>query len=177
MKSSTRSLWGNILAIVLGVILTFWPDEVLEYVIQLIGLLFLIPGIIVLIGYLTRKRDGSAPMQFPIVGTGSILLGLWLLITPTFFVNILMYVLGALLIAGGIQQMVLLSLARRIHPVSGALYIIPTLILICGLVILFNPFKVVSTLVMLFGVSCVVYGAFGLFSRQQVLLPTKSDPT
>ena len=40
---------------------------------------------------------------------------------------------------GGVQQIASLSMARRWTPVPGAFYLVPALILIAGIVALFNP--------------------------------------
>ena len=78
--------------------------------------------------------------RFPIAGLGSLLFGLWLMIMPAFFVGILMYVLGAVLVLAGISQIVNLSAARSWTVVPGGFFVIPVLVLIAGIVVLFNPF-------------------------------------
>lgn len=85
-----------ICALVIGVLLVAWPEAAILYLVITIGVLFLVPGLFSLSGYLIRgKQDGS---RFPIAGLGSLLFGLWLMIMPAFFVGILMYVLGAVLV-------------------------------------------------------------------------------
>ena len=73
--------------------------------------------------------------MFPIDGAGSILFGAWLVIMPQFFVSILMYVLGALLVLAGAQQLISLVSARKWSTVSYVFFIIPSLILITGVMI------------------------------------------
>lgn len=148
----------GILALILGLVLVLWPDSAINYLVILIGVLFLVPGLIALVGYLTRDKKHHAEAVFPIDGAGSLLLGLWLVIMPTFFVNILMYVLGILLIIGGIQQLVTLNQARKWTQVSSLFYIIPILILLCGILILFKPFQVMETAFILFGITSMIYG-------------------
>ena len=99
-----------ICALVIGVLLVAWPEAAILYLVITIGVLFLVPGLFSVFGYLIRgKQDGSS---FPIAGLGSLLFGLWLMIMPAFFVGILMYVLGAVLVLAGISQIVNLSAAR-----------------------------------------------------------------
>ena len=60
-----------------------WPEAAILYLVITIGVLFLVPGLFSLSGYLIRgKQDGS---RFPIAGLGSLLFGLWLMIMPAFF--------------------------------------------------------------------------------------------
>ena len=128
-----------ICALVIGVLLVAWPEAAILYLVITIGVLFLVPGLFSLSGYLIRgKQDGS---RFPIAGLGSLLFGLWLMIMPAFFVGILMYVLGAVLVLAGISQIVNLSAARSWTVVPGGFFVIPVLVLIAGIVVLFNPFR------------------------------------
>ena len=123
-----------ICALVIGVLLVAWPEAAILYLVITIGVLFLVPGLFSLSGYLIRgKQDGS---RFPIAGLGSLLFGLWLMIMPAFFVGILMYVLGAVLVLAGISQIVNLSAARSWTVVPGGFFVIPVLVLIAGIVVL-----------------------------------------
>ena len=53
-----------ICALVIGVLLVAWPEAAILYLVITIGVLFLVPGLFSLSGYLIRgKQDGS---RFPI---------------------------------------------------------------------------------------------------------------
>lgn len=59
-----------ICALVIGVLLVAWPEAAILYLVITIGVLFLVPGLFSLSGYLIRgKQDGS---RFPIAGLGSL---------------------------------------------------------------------------------------------------------
>ena len=134
------SLIRILFALVIGLVLVLWPNAAASYIVITVGVAFLIPGVISLFGYFGRKRPENAPApRFPIEGVGSLLFGLWLIVMPEFFADVLMFLLGFILIMGGVQQIASLSMARRWMPVSGAFYLIPSLILIAGIVALFNP--------------------------------------
>ena len=100
--------------------------------------------------------------RLPIEGIGSLLFGLWLIIMPGFFADLLTFVLGFILVLGGVQQIASLSAARRWMPVRVGFYIIPVLILIAGLVALFNPTGVRSTAFIIIGISSIVYAVSGI---------------
>ena len=63
---------------------------------------------------------------------------------------------------GGIQQLASVSTLRTLVKVSYRYYVVPTLILIAGLVALFNPTGVQRTAFIIIGISCMVY-AFSEF--------------
>ena len=135
MKTMNYSIIRCICALVLGVLLVAWPEAAILYLVITIGALFLVPGLFSVFGYLTRGKQNG--MSFPIAGLGSLLFGLWLMIMPAFFVGILMYVLGAVLVLAGISQIVNLS---------------------AGVVVLFNPFTAATVPFIILGVSSIVYG-------------------
>ena len=103
-------------------------------------------------------------MYFPIVSLGSLLFGLWLMMSPAFFVGILMYVLGAVLVFAGISQIVSLMGARSYANVPFGFFVMPVLILLAGIVVLVNPFAAASIPFIILGVSSAVYGITELIS-------------
>ena len=160
MKSLNNAIWRGIFAILLGLALILWPETAVIYMIMVIGAGFLLPGIFTIVSYFLRSRnDVMTPMFFPFDGLGSILLGIWLLFMPAFFVNILMYVLGAILVIAGLQQIIWLISARKWRTVGAMFYILPSLILLTGILILVYPMGVIANTLMLFGIAILVYGA------------------
>ncbi|WP_303012805.1 HdeD family acid-resistance protein [uncultured Bacteroides sp.] len=158
MKTMNYSLIRILFALVIGLVLVIWPNAAAGYIVITVGVAFLIPGVISLLGYFGRKKseEGVAP-RFPIEGVGSLLFGLWLIVMPEFFADVLMFLLGFILMMGGVQQIASLSMARRWTPVPGAFYLVPSLILIAGIVALFNPTGARNTAFIIIGISSLVY--------------------
>lgn len=160
MKSLNYALVSSLCALVIGILLVTWPDVAVSYLVITIGVLFLIPGLVGLFSYLAllnkSKADAPRPV-FPIVALGSTLFGVWLIIMPSFFVGVLMYVLGILLVLGGISQLANLIAARSFMPVPFGVYIVPVLILAAGITILFNPFATAEIPFIVLGISSIVY--------------------
>ena len=150
MKTMNYSLIRILFALVIGLVLVLWPNTAASYIVITVGVAFLIPGVISLFGYFGRKKseDGVSP---------SLLFGLWLIVMPEFFADVLMFLLGFILIMGGVQQIASLSMARRWTPVPGAFYLVPALILIAGIVALFNPTGARNTAFIIIGISSLVY--------------------
>lgn len=164
MKTINNAVLRSVFAVVLGLVLILWPEATINYLVVIIGVLFVIPGLISVIAYFTRNREIQPSPMFPIEGAGSILFGLWLIIMPTFFVSILMYVLGVLLIIAGVQQIMTLISARKWTTVGFGFYIIPVLIFIAGIIILSNPFQVAANTFMFLGIAAIIYGFSELFN-------------
>ena len=156
MKTISNFFLRVIFALVLGVVLIVWPITAINYLVIIIGFLFLIPGLISIFGYLFRNRQTSKK-RFPVESIGSCLLGLALIFAPGFFVGALMYILAAILIFGGILQIRDLFIVRKQVAIPIIFYIIPAFVLLIGTAILFNPFSVIETTFMVLGIACVVY--------------------
>lgn len=159
MKYFDIAIARAVLAIILGVVLIMWPEAAVIYIIMVIGALFLLPGVYSVVSYFTRsKSGGDISRMFPVAGLGSILLGAWLLFMPGFFVNILMFVLGGVLLIAGIQQISSLISAGKFGHVPFGYYVLPSLILLAGVLIIFYPMDVISNTLVIFGIVIALYG-------------------
>ncbi|WP_291586199.1 HdeD family acid-resistance protein [Bacteroides sp.] len=180
MKTMNYSLIRTVCALIIGLVLVLWPDAAVQYLVITLGVLFLIPGFISIISYFAAKPEEGVSRRFPIEGTGSLLFGLWLVIMPGFFADVLMFLLGFILILGGVQQIASLSMARRWTVVPGAFYVVPSLILLAGIVALFNPTGARNTAFMIIGVSSLIYAISELvnwfkFTRNKPRKPVSDD--
>lgn len=155
MKGISNSFLRTICALVIGLILVMFPNEAGDYLVITVGVVFLIPSLLSIIGYFAMNAEER--LRWPIEGIGSLLFGLWLVIMPGFFADLLTFVLGFILVLGGIQQISSLSVARRWMSVHAGFYIIPVLILLAGLVAVVNPTGVRSTAFIVIGITSLVY--------------------
>ena len=162
MKGLSYSFLRAICALVIGLVLVMFPDQAGDYFVITIGVIFLVPSLISIIGYFAQSAE--IRRRFPIEGVGSLLFGLWLIIMPGFFADLLTFVLGFILVMGGVQQIASLSAARRWTSVPTGFYIVPVLILLAGLIALFNPTGVRSTAFIIIGISSLIYAASELLN-------------
>lgn len=174
MRAVSYSMLRAVCAQVIGLVLVLFPNQAAEYLVITVGVIFLIPSLISIISYFALRTE--RPVHFPLLGIGSLLFGLWLVIMPGFFADLLTYVLGFILVMGGVQQIAALSSARSWMRVPGGFYVVPVLILLAGLFALFNPLGARSTAFIIIGISCLVYALSELvnwfgFSRKR---PQKS---
>ena len=116
MKTLNFSLIRILFALVIGLVLVIWPDAAASYIVMTVGVAFLIPGVISLFGYFVPKKTKELVTRFPVEGIGSLLFGLWLIIMPEFFADILMFLLGFIL------MMECSSWALSLQPVAGCLF-------------------------------------------------------
>ena len=172
MKLLQSSIFRAICSIVIGILLLKYPDNSVTWLTMAIGVLFLLSGIIALISYWNARRhageytitdaqgnvlSGSQP-AFPLVGIGSVILGLTLVLSPGMFIKWLMYILGAMLILGSINQLIVLIAARRYGSIGAFFWIAPILILITGILIFVKPMESAELPMIILGWCMLVYG-------------------
>ncbi len=190
MKLFQSSIFRAICAIIVGVLLIKYPQQGVTWLTMTIGCLFLLSGIISLIAYWNAKKhagdytitdqqgrviSGSQP-TFPIVGLGSVILGLTLALSPETFINGLMYILGAIMILGGINQLMALFSARRFGNVSFGFWVTPCLILIVGLFVIFKPMETAELPLLILGWCSLVYGVTEMINALKIYsLRKKAD--
>lgn len=152
-------LFRGILGALLGVVFIVWPEISLAYLVMLIGALFLAPGVITLITYYFRsKSDYEKDISIPIQGVASILLGLLLILIPQFFINFFMFLFGFILLSAAVYQIVTLIRARKWARVPWGFYVLPSLLIITGVIILVKPETVAAYTVIIFGIGLILYG-------------------
>jgi len=159
MKNAVHSLLlRSIIAFMLGVILILWSGDALLILVISVGILFIILGFIPLVLYFFRNLKKFPDISFPHLGLCFLIFGIILVIAPALFVNILMYLLGIILVLGGIEQIYTLIRARKWTKVPAVFYLLPVLILIAGILVLCNPFKTAENIFILAGITSLIYG-------------------
>lgn len=160
------SLLQAIITIAIGVILTFWSDIVLQYLVIFIGASIIIMSCVSLLSHYDFKRKNPEIKKFaPVESYVSLLFGILIMLFPVFFMSILMALLGvALIIGGGSQIYAFIQINKAGGNINGAVYLIPALILLTGVVIIINPFAFANAVIILiFGITTLVYGVVNLF--------------
>jgi len=172
MKLLQSSIFRALCSVIIGVLLLKYPDNSVTWLTMAIGILFLLSGIIALISYWNAKRHAGeftitdargniirgAQPAFPLVGIGSVLLGLTLVLSPDMFVKWLMYILGAMLILGSINQLIVLVAARRYGSIGAFFWIAPIVLLIAGILIFVKPMESAELPMIILGWCMLVYG-------------------
>lgn len=173
MKLFQSAIFRAICAIVVGVLLIQYGNEMLRWLTILIGAIFFATGLISFIVYhYTKKRfeaaqaifdqDGnelsrSVP-SFPIVGAGSMILGAILIFLPSDFNKGIVIVLGLLLVLGAINQLASLGRATSYSHVPVLFWIFPLITLGIGIYSLFNANGAIDIAMKLIGWCMIFYG-------------------
>lgn len=172
MKVIQSSLVRAVCAVVVGALLVKYREQTVTWMTIAIGVLFFISGVVSCATYLAASRrstdtqvfdaegrqlTGLKP-QFPIVGLGSLILGLILALMPGTFVTSLMYILAAILILGAVSQFVSLAAASRLARIGIYYWVMPSLTLLVGLTAVIYPQAIASAPLFVIGWCLMVYG-------------------
>ena len=184
MKVLRSSIFRAVCAIVVGALLVKYREQTVTWITVLIGVIFLVSGIISITAWYSAERKGGAEgvdlydaqgnlltppaPPFPIVGLGSVILGAVLALFPNSFVNGLMYILAAMLILGALSQFFNLTVARRFAKIGFVWWIVPTLVLLIGLIAIVKPSFIASAPLLVLGYCMIVYGAVDLIDTLKI---------
>lgn len=160
-KNMLNVVIRSVATILIGVLLITQREAIMPIIVQCIGVAFVLPGIIALLSHFFNNKEAGGQKVGGVVlltSVGSLVFGLWLLLMPSFFVGILMMLLGGILTLFGVYQIAALVIARRIAPVPLYMYIMPIVLVALGCVVLFNPFGAASMPFLLVGIGAVVGG-------------------
>ena len=184
MKIVQSSFFRAICSIIIGVLLLRFPDNTVTWITLAIGILFLLSGVFSTLAYLNARKNTSEYMitdvegriiskgkpTFPLVGVGSIILGVLLITSPSVFVEILMYIMGGILILGALNQFMSLYNARRWGKMAWGFWVSPSLILLAGLYVMFQPMDAASLPMTIIGWCCLLYGASEVVNATKINL-------
>lgn len=179
--NTSKSAWVRALcSIVVGALLIKFREQTMTWMTIAIGVLFLVSGLISIASYLAARKNEAKvsgddsvsvvpTVHFPIVGIGSLVLGLILALMPETFVSWLMYILAAMLILGAVGQFVALASTTRVARVGLGFWIMPTMIFLVGLVMIVKPTLMASAPLLILGLCMVIYGLTECINTLQMM--------
>lgn len=183
MKAIHGPIFRAIVALAVGALLIKYRQDALHWMTVAIGALFFLSGAVSCVSYwLERKRmqkiidsysaDSGLPrprMPFlPIVGLGSLILGIILTFIPDTFITSVAYILSAILILGGMNQLISLGQARRYSSIPLFYWLLPLITLIVGLYILIHPISTMSAPFVVIGWCMIFYGVVELLDAIKI---------
>ena len=168
-KNKTNVIASALLCIALGVVLVVWPDMSVQIACMAIGAVLILNGISRLINFIF-KRDGSLFSQMNLVmGIIITVIGVWIILQPAKVVAMIPILVGIIIIIHGInnlQQAV--SLCQSRYDKWWIALILGLLTAGFGVLLIFNPFEAVETLVMFIGLFLIYDGVSDIWIVSRV---------
>ena len=152
-----------IVALALGILMIIAGDKAMNAVVKVIAIFVIASGIVSLIVSFKKKADSTKPLILT-NAVFNLLIGVVLFIFNSFFADLFIYVIGFILLAFGVFQIIALSSANRILGVGWFSFLMPVLVTAAGVFLLFNPVFAKAWISIMAGAALVVYGLSELIS-------------
>lgn len=191
MKVLQISAIRAIIVLVTGFLLVRYREETMTWMTITVGILFLLSGLVSCIAYYFEKekvarKTAKAEQQegqeeenlkspsFPIVGVGSIALGIILAVMPNTFITWVVYILAALLILGAVNQFMNLARSRQYARVPVYMWLFPTVILVVAILLISKPMEAAALPLLVIGWAFMYYGVLEFILIIRMYLVRKS---
>ena len=162
LKSMFRtSVIVSLALIIVGIFLIVSPETTLSFVSYGTGIILLITGLIPTINFFINKENQKYLDISFIFGIIFIIVGIVIIINPKIVASIVPLLIGIWMIINGVIKLYYSILINKtIKSISSI--IISLLILVCGLLLVLNPFGGAVTLTIIIGIFLVVYSVLDL---------------
>ena len=166
------------LIILAGALVVKYREDMVTWLTVGLGAIFFISGVISCISYYIQRRHvlkmraegitlfdsegkpvGQSMPTFPIVGVGSLILGIILASMPETFLSWLTYIFAAIILLVSVYQIADLIVANRYGRVGWAYWVMPIIMLLAAIVALVNPEAISSSPLFFLGWAMMISGA------------------
>ncbi len=177
MKNSASNWLTMIVVLIVGIVLIVCHNRIdlLNWLVVAVGVALIVPSLYSVGVALSNHREVKTLAQDePQVRTavrstmwasvGAIALGLWMVCVPGFFVGLVAYFFGAILVLYGIFHIVTIIMASKAYYMPWWFYIIPVLMIISGIIILCTDVRTMNEIVVLItGIALVASAVNSVF--------------
>lgn len=155
------SIIFSIILFLIGLFLLMKPETTLHAISYFVGIVLIIWGIIPVITFFSNKEKESYLEFSFIIGVFSLVFGIIVMINPNIIGSIIPLLTGIWMIINGVTKLFYaLSINKEGNATTSI--IISLIILVCGLLLVFNPFGGAVMLTKLIGIFIIVYSVLDL---------------
>lgn len=160
VTNRTSSVARGVLTLLLGVCLLVWPGFTSGLIVKLIAGFLLAIGVVTLVSAMmaASKTKSAIPVLVALNVAVYLLFGLLVFLFPGFFLSLIAFLFGGVLLIAGLSQVIGLYQSSKYAPVGGGMYIVPVAITVCGIALFFSPRASTEMLTMIFGGAVALYG-------------------
>ena len=155
-KSRVNGPMRALVALAVGIMMVIYPTSALTTVVKIIAALMIASGVVSLVVGLRDKEKGSLPLM-SFNALIDLLLAILMFVFAPVIAKFVIYLIGFVLLAFGIVQIIAFLGARRVMAVSFGSFILPIVVTLIGGFRLFNPFAE-SVMTTIAGSALVLYG-------------------
>lgn len=160
-KTATSIILSSIVAFIIGLIMVVAPGLSLQTIGIIAGIYIIIHGI-VLIALAFSAHMLYIPFYGVISGLLSIIIGIILLAMPGILSTVFALALGIWIILSSVNIISIAITTKKEYSNWGLLLLLGIIDLVCGIIILFNPFASSVSLVVLGGIIIMVHSVINV---------------
>lgn len=144
----------------MGLLIIIFSDQILKWIFLMMGAGIALCGIVPIFSAIKNKTN------VPILSTFYVLIGLILMILNVRLTAVLLVILGLLLMLVGFQNISTLISIRNTdnYRIPWTHFLIPCLCIVGGVVAIWNPFTIQTTMVKFIGWCILIQGLWNLIS-------------
>ena len=176
-KMNITSIIFSIVFILIGVFLLARPEDAIHLVSYALGIILVLWGLISIIQFFTDKESQNYLDFGFIVGVFVFIFGVIVLVKPNTIASIIPLLLGIWMLINCVTKLSYALTLNKNKNAAGSI-IISILIIILGILLVFNPFAGAKTLVQILGVTIIVYSVLDLaecFAIRSIVKKDKKD--
>ncbi len=160
-KMNMTSIIFSVLFILIGTFLLARPEDAIHLVSYALGIILALWGMISIVQFFT-DRESQNYLEFSfILGVFMFIFGIIIIVKPNTIASIIPLLLGIWMLINGVTKLsYALTLNKNKNAASSI--IISILIIVLGILLVFNPFAGAKTLVQILGVTIIVYSVLDL---------------
>lgn len=168
-KLLKSSIWSSIALVVLGLLLIFYSEITILSISYVIGGILIAIGVIALIKYISNINKDIKNEIDIVYGIGTIILGIIVISNPKAIASIIPFVLGVLIVINSTAK---IDYSFRLRKNKNSLWVstlvVALIALICGVLLIFNPFAGAEFITKIIGIILVVYAVLDIISTIRI---------
>lgn len=168
-KLLKSSIWSSIALVVLGLLLIFYSELTILSISYVIGGILIAIGVIALIKYISNINKDIKNEIDIVYGIGTIILGIIVISNPKAIASIIPFVLGILIVINSTAK---IDYSFRLKKNKNKLWISTLIValvaLICGVLLIFNPFAGAEFITKIIGIILVIYAILDIVSTIRI---------
>lgn len=162
IKSSLLSSLG---LIILGVLLIIQSEATIITISYIVGAILIAIGLLAMIRYTKRFEDPLRNELDIVYGLVCIILGILVITNPQAIASIIPFITGFIIIINSAAKLQYsIELKREKDSLWKTTMILSLITIICGLVLIFNPFKGAILLTRIVGILIIIYALLDIIS-------------
>ena len=168
-KLLKSSIWSSIALVILGLLLIFYSEVTIISISYVIGGILIAIGVIALIKYISNINKDIKNEIDIVYGIGTIILGIIVISNPKAIASIIPFVLGVLIVINSTAK---IDYSFRLKKNKNSLWIstlvVALIALICGVLLIFNPFAGAEFITKIIGAILVIYAILDIVSTIRI---------